>query len=288
MKDDFFRVLGHSPGDRLLMINSDDFGMCHAANVGTISALTEGFATSAGVLMPCPWAPEALRFWKEHPEVSIGVEIALTSEWEGYRWGPLTPRDRVPSLVDPEGYFWGNVDLVREHVRADEAEVEARAQVDRALACGLEPSHLDNHMGSLFVRPDLCAVLNRLVKEYRLPARDPKVQVDPGWPCIDAQIGCELYYMGMEDGKEEKLYEILRALPPGLFELYPHCAADMPEIHAICSCSRFVPEDRDSQRGRISDTELYTMPRVKRFIEENGFTLVTWRSIRDRIRRAAS
>jgi hypothetical protein len=285
MLEAFCKMLGCSPDDRLLMINSDDFGMCHAANVGTIRALTEGVATSATLLVPCPWAPEALAFWKAHPHYSIGIEMVLTSEWEGYRWGPLSPRDKVPSLLDPDGYFWGNVQSVQEHVKAEEAEIEVRAQIERVYATGPEPSHLDNHMGSLFVRPDLYAVYQRMVKEYRLPARDPKIQEDPGWPCIDAQIGSALYYMALEDGKEERLHEILRGLKPGLYELYPHCAADMPEIHAICSYSKFIPEDQKSQRGRISDTVLYTTPRVKRFIEENGFRLITWRQVRDAIRK---
>jgi len=285
MKREFLDKLGFSETDRVVMINSDDFGMCHSANVGTIRILTEGIGTSATLIVPCPWACEAIRFWQDNPEMSIGLELALTSEWEKYRWGPLAPKDKVPSLIDEEGYFWGNVDLVRQHVKVEEAEIEVRTQIERVLSLNLEPSHLDNHMGSLNVRPDLRELYLSLNKEYKLPGRNPGIQDDPGWPCIDSMIGYDLYFMSMADGKEEKLYEILRGLKPGLYELYPHCAVESEEIRVITSDSRFIPQDPDSWRGRISDTELYTSSRVRDFFEKEGIKRTTWRHIRDVIRK---
>ncbi len=285
MKKEYFKELGFKETDRLLIINSDDFGSSHSANLGTTWCLTEGFVTTASVIMPGPWAREAIEFWQSHPQASIGLELALTSEWQCYRWGPMSPRDKVPSLIDAEGYFWGNTPLVTRHARAEEAEIEARAQIEAALRLGLEPTHLHNHMGSLCFRPDLLAVYVKLLKEYRLPGRVPSLQDDPGWPCLDELIGQPLYYMSMADGKEQKLYDTLRPLGPGLYELMPHCAVDSPEIRAICSYSKWIPEDQNSWIGRASDVELYSTARVKKTVEGMGFKLITWRVVRDAIRR---
>src|ERR1035437_2457000 len=105
MKEQFFHQLGFSPTDRLIMINSDDFGVSHSSNVGAIKAFEEGFITSASLLVAAPWANEALDWWKTHPQYSVGVEVALNSEWQNYRWGPMAPRDKVPSLLDADGFF---------------------------------------------------------------------------------------------------------------------------------------------------------------------------------------
>src|SRR5690349_17041499 len=126
MKEKFFQQLGFSPQDRLVMINSDDFGATHSSNVGTIKAFEEGFITSASLLIAAPWANEALDWWSTHRQHSIGVEVALNSEWESYRWGPMSPRDKVRSLLDDDGFFWGNSELVVQHAKVEEAELEIR------------------------------------------------------------------------------------------------------------------------------------------------------------------
>jgi chitin disaccharide deacetylase len=270
--------LGYPAGSRLVIINSDDFGMCHAANVGTMQILAEGFGTAASLMVPCPWAPEALQMALKRPDLSIGVELVLTSEWEGYRWAPVASKDRVRSLMDKDGFFWGNNELVGRHVKVEEAEIELRAQVDRVLEAGMKPSHFVNHMGSLTRsnRDDLKALYAKLSREYRLPARGL---------FSSRQIGYELYYMTIE-GKAVKLYTILDSLQAGLYELYPHCAVDGPEIRSITGYSHFVDNDRDSWRGRVSDTELYTDPRVKKEIDHRKITLVTWREINERAQKA--
>jgi predicted glycoside hydrolase/deacetylase ChbG (UPF0249 family) len=217
---------------------------------------------------------------RQRPDLSVGIELVLTSEWEPYRWGPVASRDRVRSLIDKDGYFWGNNDLVHEHVKVEEAEIELRAQIERALQAGLRPSHFINHMGSLYCskRPDLRALYVKLARDYRLPARGT---------FFSRQIASVLYYMG-SNGKGEKLLEILRDLKPGLWELYPHCAVDSEEIRAITHESCFVPNDKDSWRGRVSDTEIYTDLKLKQAIADMGIELVSWRQMKDRLDRVSA
>ena len=259
MKRKFFEAMGFSEKDRLIIVNSDDFGLCHSSNLGTTLALEEGFATSASLLIAAPWSFEAIDWWKTHPQYSIGVEIALTSEWQNYRFGPMAPREKVPSLIDPDGCFWGNVDLFKQHAQVEHAELEARTQIESVLRRGLSPTHYLNHMFSLASRPDMRQLYLRLLRDYKLPGRLPQDDPACDWPCIDSLVGFDLYYLSMESGKERRFYQILQDLEPGLYEFYPHCAVDSPEIRAICGYSRFIPQDPNSWVGRVSDTELYTL-----------------------------
>ncbi|MFQ6099183.1 MAG: ChbG/HpnK family deacetylase, partial [Armatimonadota bacterium] len=141
--------LGFAPDAKVLIINCDDLGMCHAENVGTFEALTDGVATSATVMVPCPWVPEVVQWKREHADASLGIHVTLTSEWTRYRWQPVLGRELVRSLVDEQGYMWRDCEPLWEHVDPDEAYRECRAQVQRAIDLGLDPTHLDNHMGSL-------------------------------------------------------------------------------------------------------------------------------------------
>jgi hypothetical protein len=282
VKKHLLQKLGFSEEDRIVMINGDDFGMCHSANVGTIKFLTEFPGNSATIMMPCPWSNEALQFAREHPDVSIGIECTLTSEWQNYRWGPLTSKDRVPSLVDPDGFLWGNRELFKQHAKAEEVEIELHTQIDGAKNQGLEPSHLINHMFSMDVRPDLMAVFIKVAKAYRLPARIQSLQDDPGWPSIDGLIH-GLYTMGPQ-GREERTYELLRGLKPGLWEFYPHFNTDCEEARSIMSFSKFIPHDPNSWRGRQNDIDIFTGARIQEVFKELNIKRTCWRQLRDCIR----
>jgi chitin disaccharide deacetylase len=266
--------LGYDPDSRLVIINSDDFGMCHSANVGTWDILTKGYGTAATIMVPCPWSPEALALAISRPDLSIGIELVLTSEWEPYRWGPVAPKEKVRSLIDEQGYFWGNNQLLGKHAKVEEAEIELRAQIDIALRAGLNPSHFINHMGSLYLsnRLDLKDLYSRLSAEFRLPSRGI---------FFSRLAGGVLYSMGK--GKGNKMVEIVRALQPGIWELYPHGAVDSDEIRTITHSSKFVPDDKDSWIGRVSDTEIYTDLELKGELLQTGTRLVTWREIKDRL-----
>lgn len=132
---------------KYLIVNADDYGMCTAANQAVAELFEGGWLKSSTIMMPCPTAKEAVQFAIDHPEYAIGVHVTLTSEWEKYRWKPLTDGK---SLIDEEGYMWHESDMVEKNAKYDEIEKEVRAQIDLAHSMGMKPSHIDNHMGSLY------------------------------------------------------------------------------------------------------------------------------------------
>src|SRR6266853_6210000 len=163
--------LGYQPTDKLLIINGDDAGMCHAANLGTIECLEKGSMRSATIMVPCPWFLEIAAYAKAHPEKDLGIHLCHTSEWGKYRWGPVADRSKVPGLVDPLGYLWREVPEVYAHATPDQALIEGRAQIQRALAAGVDVTHLDSHMGTLQYDPRYLQMYLQLAVEFQLPLR---------------------------------------------------------------------------------------------------------------------
>jgi len=158
------------PADaKLLIVHADDLAVAHSVDAASFDALNKGGVTSASIMMPCPWLTEVAAYAKEHPNADLGLHLTLTSEWKIYRWGPVESRDKVASLLDPSGYLWPETGPAGQNLKAEEAEREIRAQIERAIAAGIHPTHLDSHMGVLFARPDLFAVYVKVAHDYHLP-----------------------------------------------------------------------------------------------------------------------
>lgn len=165
--------LGWPKGARVLILHVDDAGMSHDSNMGAEKALTDGVSTSTSIMMPCAWVPEFKQFLDKHPQTDAGLHLTLTSEWDNYRWGPLAGKSAVPGLVDKQGALWSSVPGVYFKASADEVDKEIRAQLDRALAMGIKPTHLDSHMGTLFAKE---AYMERYIKlgiEKQIPVMFP-------------------------------------------------------------------------------------------------------------------
>src|SRR5437899_5787073 len=153
--------LGWETKPRVVMFHCDDLGMSHASNLGGIESLEKGVVTSVSIMMPCPWVLEIVKYVKQQPQVDAGLHLTMNSEWDLYRWGPVAGKPTVPGLCDPDGYLWHPTQETAIHATPDEVEREIRAQIEKAEAMGLHPTHIDTHMGALVARPEF---LDRYIK----------------------------------------------------------------------------------------------------------------------------
>jgi len=226
--------LGHPADARLLIVNCDDLGSSHAANVGVYECLREGIATSATLMVPCPWAREAAA---RHRGEDVGVHLTLNSEWDLYRWGPLT---QAPSLLDGDGGFPRTVQEVWDHADLDEVRRELRTQIERAILWGFDVSHLDSHMGTLQLRPEFFDVYLALAVDFDLPLRlsGSSSERTVGFPFrrLAAEEGVVfpdhfLHVRGT--GTRRVLERALFDLRPGVTEVYAHPAVDTSELRAL-------------------------------------------------------
>jgi predicted glycoside hydrolase/deacetylase ChbG (UPF0249 family) len=277
--------MGFSADARLLIINADDFGMCHDENEATIIGLTSGLFTSSTILTTCPWFEETAEFARSSPSADLGVHLTLNSEWDRYKWGPVLGRNLVPSLVEERGYLRADVASVYKHDRLDEAESELRAQIEKARASGIDATHLDCHMGPLHLRADYHRIYLRLAVEYRLPirltSRRVMRQLDMGDILAELDRNGIFYpdnfvHPGPQDVSQTDSHwtNLLRNLKPGITEIYCHPALARDELR---SCAR------DWQQ-RQADFNYFTSDQTRRIIKDEGVELIGYRKLRDKMR----
>ena len=283
-------VSAEGPDKKYLIIHADDAGMSHSVNRATIDAMNKGLVSSASIMVPCPWFTEFAAHARQHTERDFGIHLTLNSEWKHYRWGPVAPREQVPSLVDEHGYLWDNVRQVAENVKADHAAIELRAQIDRAKNVGVPLSHLDTHMGALISRPDLMKVYVELGIEYGLPIlflRETDGELAKQYPAL-AERGQEVrqllvannlplldhigqFYGGDTHQERRDAYtQFLRGLKPGVSQLIIHCGYDDAELRAITS----------SASRRDGDRRVFTDPDISALVENLGIEVITWKQFR--------
>ena len=271
--------LGHPASARLLVLHADDLGMSRSVNRATLEALEKGWITSASILVPCPWFPDAARWARDHPEADLGIHLALNSEWTGFRWGPLSGAAAVPSLVDADGYLPLVETTVAQQAKPAEADRELRAQVDRAKAAGIRLSHLDSHMGALFGSPALFEVYRRLGADYGLPLLMERQAQTGSFVTGGQQEALVDRVLGIGPGVSpagwrEAYEKILAPLPPGVYELILHLAYDDAEM-------RGATWDHPDWGAawRQSDFDLVRSPEFRDFLRAQGFVLVRWRDL---------
>ncbi|MFW6096503.1 MAG: carbohydrate deacetylase [Chloroflexota bacterium] len=271
------KLLGYQPDARLLIINADDLGMCHATNAAILHALTEGVVSSTTLMVPCPWALHAMRLLGESPNIPFGVHLTVLCDGADYRWGPLTRRDRVPSLVDETGYFYRFERMAEflAQVRLDELEIEFRAQIETVLVANLKPTHLDWHALRIAKRPDIFDVMFRLAREYGLALRVrersliEKVQRQ-GLPSNDHDF-LDSYLLG-GSGKSARFAQLLRDLPAGLNEWAVHPGLENGELRAI---------DPDGTPVRQADLDFVVSEKAHEIIREEGITLISYEPLQE-------
>jgi chitin disaccharide deacetylase len=268
-------LLGYPADARLLIINADDFGMCHAINEAIFRALKKGVLRSTTLMVPCPWALHALRFLTDHPEIPFGVHLTVISEWVNYRWGPLTYRKKVPSLLDKAGYFY-NFEHMPEflaQVKLDQLEMEFRAQVEVVLAAGLTPTHLDWHALRIGGRADIFDVMQRLARDYGLALRVRgrswiETVQSQGLPSNDYDF-LDSYLLDPLD-KATRYDQLLRELPAGLSEWAVHPGLDNAELLGI---------EGDSKHVRQTDYDFLMSQAAQDIVQEEGIILLDYRPL---------
>jgi predicted glycoside hydrolase/deacetylase ChbG (UPF0249 family) len=289
--------LGFADDDRVVILHADDVGMCQASLTAFADLVDVGLISSGAVMVPCPWFPATAAWCRAHPGVDLGVHLTLTSEWAGYRWGPISTRDPASGLLDEEGYFYRRSEAAQEGADPAAVQTEMEAQVARALAAGIDVSHVDTHMGTV-AHPRFVAGYVQLAIEHRLPAMIPRLD-EAGWhemgmegeiAAFAAQFVGELEAQGvplldhlvglpLEEEPGDRLAvakEELGALPPGLTHFIIHPAADTPELRAITT----------SWRSRVADYETFRSEELRAWVQDEGLHVVGYRALRDLLRGA--
>jgi len=273
--------LGYPADAKLLIIHADDLGVTHSENMATFEALNRGAVSSASIMVPCPWLMEAVDYAQAHPDADLGVHLTLTSEWKTYRWGPVSPRDQVPSLLNPQGYFYSTAAEAARHIRQEDAERELGAQVETALKMGIHPTHLDSHMGALFTKPALVAALVKVAREYNLPfliGRFPDAPPETYAALEPTDVFIDRVFVPAPPIKADdwlSLYiHIVQTLSPGVSELIVHVAYDDAEMQAVT-----VDHSDFGSAWRERDLDVMTSVEFRHALEENHVRLVTWREL---------
>ena len=272
--------LGLAPDAKLLILHADDLAVAHSVNVASLDALDRGAVSSASIMVPTPWLAEVATYARAHPNADLGLHLTVTSEWETYRWGSVESKDKVSSLLDSTGTFPSDVPPVTTRAKPQEVERELRAQVERALAVGIHPTHVDSHMGALFATPDLMATYMKVARDYHLPflalrsgpQAVPPAPVSPNDILLDAVV-----IAGPEVPRDQWKAFYLNAianLKPGLTEMIVHLGHDDAELQAV-----MVNHEPYGSAWRQRDYDVVTSPEFKKALADNHVTLVTWRQL---------
>jgi predicted glycoside hydrolase/deacetylase ChbG (UPF0249 family) len=287
--------LGYPEGRKVLILHADDAGMCNEANEAVKEMLEKNWIQSTSVMAPCPAAEDMIQWAKNHPEEDVGLHLTHTSEWETWRWGPVSETGEVPGLVDSEGKLWQNVPQVVQNASAEEVEKEIRAQIEKAIDMGYKPDHIDTHMGTLYATPEYVKAFFRVAEEYEIPANaidlsDPRVAEkyrEQGYPINDEVIQLiENYPMPKVDNftsapkgstyeeKVDNFKQLVQKLRPGLTEIIFHPSEETDNLKEITN----------SWQQRVWEKKMFGDPELQQFFEEENIVFTNWKEIMERFR----
>ncbi|HEX6035724.1 MAG TPA: polysaccharide deacetylase family protein [Anaerolineales bacterium] len=292
----FSQKLGYSPTDRLVIIHTDDIGMCHASVQAFKNLWSFGTITSAATMVPCPWFPAVAQLCRENPALDMGVHATLNAEWDSYRWGPVSTREPGSGLLDEAGYFHQWHQAVYDNAKPEAVEREVNAQIERALAARIDVTHVDAHMGTimspLFIQSYIQAAASRLLPSMlpRLNAKGiemigmgeaermtymPIMQMleSMGLPMLDGLLSMPLNEPG-EATQMETAKELLGELPEGITHFVLHPSIDTPELRALAS----------DWESRVANYNVFMSDALKKFLESEDIKLIGYRPIREAMR----
>ena len=288
------KKLGYSDTDRLVIIHTDDIGMCQASLQAFQDLWDFGTISSGAVMVPCPWFPATAEFCRNNPEVDMGIHATLNAEWENYRWGPVSTRDPESGLLDKDGYFHQWHPAVYENASPEAVSAEVNAQVEKALAAGIDATHIDSHMGTImhpkFIQAYLQAGASHLIPNM-LPRASaagfwmigsdetaPEIYIPilqqleaQGLPMIDALVDMPLDHDQDHIGVAKKL---LGEVPAGVTHFLFHPSIDTPELRAI------APD----WRARVANYKAFMSQEIKDYLKNSGIQVIGYRALRDSMR----
>ena len=290
----FLQKLGFTDNDRLVIIHTDDIGMCHASVQAFRDLWEFGTITSGAVMVPCPWFPAVAQMCRENPEMDMGVHATLNAEWSAYRWSPLSTRDQASGLLDANGYFHQWQPAVYENAKPEAVELEVNAQIERALAAGIDVTHVDSHMGTimspLFIQSYIQAAVSRLLPNMlpRIDAKgieifamnanemrvyEPIMQqlISIGVPMLEGLLAMPL---NEPSGQLETAKELLGNLPVGMTHFILHPSIDTAELRSI------APD----WESRVANYNTFMSDELKTFIEREDIKPIGYHQIRDAMR----
>ncbi len=285
------RRLGFAGSDRVAIIHADDIGMCQASVTAFADLAGFGLASSGAVMVPCAWFPAAAVGSRAKPDADLGVHLTLTCEWDAYRWGPISTRDPESGMIDAEGYFYRSTELAQTHGQPEDVARELAAQIERALAAGMRPTHVDTHMGSVFSAAFLPAYLD-VARRYRLAPmffRDDEA----GWQArgadaetaiIMAQLSRQLEDAGVPlidniammplDAPDDRIGQakcMFETLPPGLTHFILHPSHDTPELRAFAA----------DWPSRVADLQAFMSEELRTHVRDIGIQVIGYRALQE-------
>lgn len=288
--------LGFPKGKKVIMLHADDIGMCQEANKAAIDYLKTRKIQSAAIMMPCQYAPEMIEWAKKNPKEDIGLHLTLTSEWKTYRWGPVSLKETVPGLLDPDEKLWRDVPGVVTHASASEVEREIRAQIEKSIQMGYRPDHIDTHMGTLYAHADYIKAFFKVAEEYNIPANvidvsDPEVLEGfrkMGYPITDEVVKLfESYRLPKLDffssapngstyeEKVENFKKLIQSLKPGLTEIIFHPSVETENLKKITN----------SWQQRVWEAKMFSDPVLTDFFKAEDIVFTNWNDIMKRFRK---
>lgn len=291
------KKLGFDNNDRVAIIHVDDVGMCQASVESFADLWDFGLISSGAVMVPCPWFLEAAQFAVKHPQADLGVHLTLTSEWDTYRWGPLSTRDPETGLLDEQGYFHQFAHQVQEQADPEAVQAELVVQIERAKAAGMQPTHADTHMGTVAHAKFMQSYLQTAL-EFQLPPMMLRLD-EAGWQNVTAdhegaafdqdaitfimqmintleEMGVPLldniYSMPLDTDPAQRLEEtkdVFNELRPGITHFIIHASKDTPELRCI------TPD----WRCRVADYETFLKEELRQHIQNIGVQVIGYRDL---------
>lgn len=275
--------LGYPAGTKLLIVHADDLAVTHATNVASIAALEKGSVSSASVMANCPWLPEVATWARANPNHDLGMHLTLTSEWRLVRWGSVASSSEVSSLLDSSGYLQPLCQTLYETVKPEEVRTEIKAQIERARSLGLQPTHLDSHMGCLVYNPELFKVYMEVSREYGIPAmvsRNEVLAAGEAWSnnVLPSDLVIDYIHTAdvpdFETGLDNYYRNLLDGLRPGVSALLIHTALDGAESAGMAG-----GVEGWGNRWRQEDYNFFTSDDFLNILKDKNIELITWREV---------